>query len=118
VSQSAISGFGNLTIPKEAVPYGTVPSVYVNSLSPTAQGYAQNAKNYYVWYITYYTTYELQIIFDSKASSAPFPQWIILAVVIIAIASALAFVSSKRMRKNAAQDSSPVSAGTVLNRTW
>jgi len=100
VAQSTISGFCNLTIPKNELPHGTTtPTIYVNSQEALAQGCKQDAKNYYLWYTTYYTAYELQIMFAAKSATTQFPIWILLAIAIVGIISILAVLLPKKLAK-------------------
>ena len=50
--ESGTTGFGNITIPISAVPYGTTPTIYIDGQPAQTQGYTQDSNNYYVWYTT------------------------------------------------------------------
>ena len=62
-------GFSNMTIPKSLVPPETTPLIFIDGLPAQTQGYTQDADNYYVWYITHFSTHQISIIFTSTASS-------------------------------------------------
>jgi hypothetical protein len=71
-------GFGNLTISKSAIPYGTTPVIYIDGIRAANQGYTEDANNYYVWYTTSFSTHEISIEFSSTANATnqptPMPQ--------------------------------------------
>ena len=87
IEQNSVNGFGNITIPKSAIPYGTTPTVYVNNDQSPSQGFTQDAKNYYVWYSSGYPTYSLSIIFATSSVNPGFPYWVVLTIVVIAAVS-------------------------------
>jgi hypothetical protein len=60
---SGTVGFGNMTIPKTAIPYGTTPVVYIDGQQAQSQGYSQDADNFYVWYTTHFSTHQVTIQF-------------------------------------------------------
>ena len=84
--QSGANSFGNLSIPKYAIMYGTVPTIYVDNQAPQTQGYTQDDSNYYVWYTTPLSVYELSIVFVTHPSRVAFPFWAFLPVVVMSIA--------------------------------
>jgi len=95
--QSGTTGFGNITIPKSAVSYGTAPIIYIDSQPASNQGFAQDANNYYVWYTTSFSTHEVSIVFTAQSSVPEFPSSVILSLVIIlAISVAVALTLRKR----------------------
>jgi hypothetical protein len=67
--ESGTTGFGNITIPKSAVPYGTTPTLYIDGQPAQDQGYTQDANNYYVWYTTQFSTHEVSIVFTTTFPS-------------------------------------------------
>ncbi len=69
--QSGTTCFGNITIPKSAVPYGSTPTVYVDNQTAQDQGYTQDTDNYYVWYTTQFSTHQISIVFTSPPSPTP-----------------------------------------------
>jgi len=68
---SGTAGFGNITLPKTSIPYGTNPVVYIDNNQVLNQGYTQDADNYYVWYTTHFSTHEVTIQFTSTPSPTP-----------------------------------------------
>ncbi len=59
------SGTGTLTIPKEAIPYGSTPQVYIDGVLAESQSYTQDAQNYYVTYSTHFSTHQISIQFTT-----------------------------------------------------
>lgn len=98
VAQSKTNGFNNVTIPISAIPYGTTPTVYVNNGVAQNQGYSHDSKNYYIWFKTDYSTYELSVAFETQPAPANFPIWVILAIVIIVVVSILAVFLQKTFK--------------------
>jgi hypothetical protein len=70
--QSGTTGFGNVTIPKSVVPYGTTPTIYIDNQPAQSQGYNQDSTNYYVWYTTHFSTHEVSIVFTASSSIPEF----------------------------------------------
>ena len=68
---SGTSGFGNMTLPKTSIPYGTNPVVYIDNNQVLNQGYTQDTDNYYIWYTTHFSTHEVTIQFTSTPSPTP-----------------------------------------------
>lgn len=68
-------GIGNLTISKSAIPYGTIPVIYIDGAPAANQGYTEDANNYYIWYTTNFSTHTISIEFTSVANPtlAPTP---------------------------------------------
>jgi ribosomal protein S28E/S33 len=99
VGQSVTSGLGNVTIPKSIIPNGGTPSIYINSLLASNQGYSQDAKNYYLWYATNSKTYELSIAFKVASSSNGFPLWIFLVLIPVIVVVAVFVFARKRVFK-------------------
>ena len=93
--QSGTTGFGNLTIPKSAVIYGTTPISYVDNQSVSNQGFTQDSSNYYVWYTTHFSTHEVLIVFTAiYPSPSPSEQSSLSQEAIYGIAAAVAIVAS------------------------
>ena len=69
--QSGTTGFSNLTIAKNAVPYGKIPAIYIDGQLAENQGYMQDDKNYYVWYTAHFSSHEISIVFASGNNIAP-----------------------------------------------
>ena len=64
-------GFGNITIPKSALPYGATPTIYVDGKPAQNQGYTQDSGNYYVWYTAHFSTDQISIVFASTPNNTP-----------------------------------------------
>ncbi len=99
VGQNGVQGFGNLTIPKLILLSDTVPSVYVNGQAPITQGYTQDSKSFYVWFSTYFNSYELQIIFAEKQQIQSSPIWIIATIAIIGVVIVVVIISLLKLKK-------------------
>ncbi len=97
VAQSNTNGFDNVTIPISAVPYGTIPTVYVNNGVAQNQGYSHDSKNYYVWFKTGYSTYELSIAFQTQPAPSDFPLWATIVIIGIVIASIVLVMLKKNL---------------------
>jgi hypothetical protein len=93
---SGTTGFGNITIPKSTVAYGTTPRIYIDGQPAQNQGYTRDANNYYVWYTTHFSAHEVSIVFtltpnstQSPSQSQSLPQEVIyeaaFAVVIVVV---------------------------------
>ncbi len=68
---SGTEGFGNITLPKTAIPYGSTPLVYVDGVQAQIQGYNQDAENFYIWYTTHFSTHEINIQFTTPTVPTP-----------------------------------------------
>ena len=95
--QSSPDGFFNITIPKEAIKYGTTPTIYVNSQAAQNQGFTKDASNYYLWYTSYTQNYELSITFTGAPSTQI---WVAIIVAVIATVLVIAIVIPKIRRQN------------------
>jgi hypothetical protein len=102
---SGTTGFGNITIPKSAVTYGTTPTINIDGHAATNQGYTQDANNYYVWYTTTFSTHQISIVFTAPTltpSPTPTPGvpqgyiYGIVAVIVIIVIIAVVLVLRKR----------------------
>ncbi len=101
IDQGFTNGFGNVTVPKTAVPDGATPIAYVDNGVVSNQGFTQDAQNFYVWYETSYSTYELSIVFGVAPLKAGFSSWVVFALVIVGIESILTFAFRKKLRVRA-----------------
>ncbi len=61
--QSGTVGFSNMTIPKNEVPFGKMPIIYIDTQLAPNQGNTQDEANYYVWYTTHFSTHQVSIEF-------------------------------------------------------
>ncbi len=64
--QSGTIGFGNVTIPKNAVPYGAMPAVYIDNQPAQNQGFTSDNSSYYVWYTTHFSTHQVTIVLTTS----------------------------------------------------
>ena len=91
---SGTTGFSNITIPKDAIPYCIAPLIYIDGQLAQDQGYCQDNINYYVWYTTSFSTHEISIVFTIAAPSpSPKPQLILPSEAIYGAAAAVAIVA-------------------------
>ena len=105
IGQKTTNNINAITVPKTTVNYGATPKIYLNSQVAPDQGFSQDANNYYVWYKTIFSDYELSIVFASNAAPDGFPLWIILLIVIIVFSlSVTALVLSKKRKGNCEED--------------
>jgi len=65
--ESGNLGYCNITIPKNLAPSEAAPIVFIDGQQAQIQGYTQDVNNYYVWFITHFSTHQVSIVF--KASS-------------------------------------------------
>ena len=102
-SASYTTGFGNITIPKSAVPFGTTPTIYIDGQPAKNQGYTQDTNNYYVWYTTQFSTHQISIVFTAKSSIPEFPSSVILSLFIaFTVSTAVALMLRKSKKGNEA----------------
>ncbi len=87
---TGVSGSGcfcNLTLPKSAIPYGTIPQVYIDGELAPNQGYTEDADNYYIWYNTHFSEHEITVEFkDAQPSTAERTYYVEIAAIIISAA--------------------------------
>ena len=95
------AGLGNMTIPKTAVPYGTIIVVYIDDLQATNQGYAQDSDNFYVWYTTEFSTHQMKIQFEvpSTMHASPFGPLFAIVVTIPEIILIYTVIAVKRLKR-------------------
>jgi hypothetical protein len=67
--KSGDHGFGNLTLSKDAIPYGTTPVIYIDGVQVANQGYTEDANNYYIWYTTSFSTHTVTIQFTINTNA-------------------------------------------------
>jgi eukaryotic-like serine/threonine-protein kinase len=72
--ESGTFGFSNITIAKSRIPQSTIPIIYVDGKIVPAQGFTQDAKNYYVWYTVHFSTHQILIEFNLKDAATLAPQ--------------------------------------------
>jgi hypothetical protein len=90
--QSGTSGFGNLTVPKRAVSYGTTAIVNIDGQFAQNQGFNQDSENYYIWFTTHFSAHEISIQFNAGAS-AQMQTLDLVQVIIIGVSATLAVVA-------------------------
>jgi hypothetical protein len=90
-----------MTIPKEAIPYGTNPVVYIDGKQAPNQGFTQDADNVYVWYTTGFSTHQMKIQFTGTATSqaASFNPLFAIAITIPEIVLLYTLIVVKRLRR-------------------
>ena len=97
------TGFGNITISKGAVVYGTTPTVYIDGQPASNQSFTQDSNYYYVWYTTQFSTYEVSTVFTTTSMPSPtlsaFMVLIIAVVIIVIVAVGLSVYFQKHKRK-------------------
>ncbi len=69
--ESGTTGFGNITVPINTIPYGTTPTIYIDGQPASNQGYTQDSNNYYVWYTTHFSTHQISIVFTKAPNITP-----------------------------------------------
>lgn len=72
--ETGTSGFGNITIPRTALPYGKNLTIYIDNMPAENQGYSQDADNFYVWYTCHFSIHKVSIVFGETPTSTPIPQ--------------------------------------------
>jgi hypothetical protein len=82
--ETGTTGYANITIAKSAIPYGTIPKVYIDGVEAQNQGYTQDADNYYVWFTTHFSTHQITIQYANATVQTTAP-WLIIAPVAIAV---------------------------------
>ena len=89
LGQNGANSFCNITIPKNAIDYGSAPTVYVNSQIANNQGYTEDASNWYIWFNSQTNSYELSIVFST---SSEFQIWAIVLIIVVSTALVLAIL--------------------------
>ena len=83
--EAGTGGFANVTIPKNAVPYGVTPVIYIDGQLCLNQGYTEDAGNYYVWYTTHFSTHRMSIVFKTPVQNGPITLWIAVPILAVAV---------------------------------
>jgi hypothetical protein len=95
------TGFSNMTIPKEAITYGTNPVVFIDGQQTPNQGYTQDADNFYVWYTTEFSTHQMKIQFTTPKTSqvASFSPLFGIAITVPEIIILYTILAVRRLRR-------------------
>jgi hypothetical protein len=64
---SGTVGTGTIALPKEAIPYGTIPQVYIDGVLAENQTYIEDANYFYVTFTTHFSEHTISIVFASPA---------------------------------------------------
>lgn len=64
---SGTVGTGTLALPKEAIPYGTIPQVYIDGVLAENQTYTEDTNYFYVTFTTHFSTHAISIVFTSPS---------------------------------------------------
>jgi hypothetical protein len=105
IGQDTTNNVNTISVPKTAVPYGVTPKIYVNTQVALGQGFSQDANNFYVWYKTVFSNYELSIVFAPNALPVEFPLVLILAIVgIIIFSLSISAVVLKKRKESLVED--------------
>jgi eukaryotic-like serine/threonine-protein kinase len=67
---SGTNGTGTIAIPKEAIPHGTIPKVYIDGVLAENQAYTQDDNYYYVTFSTHFSTHQIDITFSEAPAAA------------------------------------------------
>jgi uncharacterized repeat protein (TIGR02543 family) len=125
--ESGTQGFGNMTLLKSAIPYGTTPLVYIDGVLAENQGFIEDANYYYVWFTTHFSTHEITIQFNAQTQITPTPtatvtptqtvtpitagpehtltlEYIIAIIVVVAVVCLFFFVILLRRKKRKEND--------------
>jgi PKD repeat protein len=71
--QNGTTGFGNITVPKSAVTCGITPTTFIDGQAAQEQGYSENSNNYYVWYMTHFSSHSISIVFSTVSLTLSTP---------------------------------------------
>jgi hypothetical protein len=95
------TGFTNMTIPKTAIPFGTVPVVSIDGAKAQDQGYTQDTQNYYVWFTTHFSTHDITIGFsggNTSGSNIPIVEIAVVIIAIVVVAGLVIVLRTKRQK--------------------
>ena len=94
------SGYCNMTIPKNAIPYGTIPVLFVDGIRATNQGYTQDANSFYIWFTTEFSTHEMKIQFTGpQIQSITFGPVLAVGIAIPEIVLIYAVIAVRRLKR-------------------
>ena len=72
--EKGVIGFSNITVPKNIIPYGTIPTIYIDGQPTQEKDLTQDATNYYIWYSIHFSTHEISVVFSSEPAQSPSPK--------------------------------------------
>lgn len=64
---SGTVGTGTLALPKEAIPYGTIPQVYIDGVLAENQTYTEDTNYFYITFTTHFSEHAISIVFATPA---------------------------------------------------
>ncbi len=107
IGPSGTVGFGNMTIPKTSISYGTSPVVNIDGQQASNQGYTQDANNFYVWYTTSFDTnlagqgsqVTVQFLVPSKLPATSIGSVLVVGIAVIEIISVFTVIAVRRLRR-------------------
>ncbi len=99
--ESGTTGFSNMTIPKTVISYAKIPLVFIDDQQASYQGYTQDSNNFYVWYITQFSTHKviIQFIFPSTSSAIPFGPVFAIVITVPEIILLFTVIAVRRLRR-------------------
>ena len=68
---SGTFGTSTLALPKEAIPYGTTPKVYIDGVLAENQTYTEDANYFYVTFTTHFSEHIVSIVFATQSQPQP-----------------------------------------------
>jgi len=96
-----------MTIPKNAISYGTSPVVYIDGQMATNQGYTQDTYNFYVWYITSFSTnlvgggsqVTVKFLVPSTSPATSLGSILVVGIAVVEIISIFTVIAVRRLRR-------------------
>jgi len=94
-------GFGNMTIPKTAIDYGTSPVVFIDGKQAPSQGYTQDTNNFYVSFSISFSTHQvsIQFVVPSTSLAKSLGPALAVGIAIVEIISVFTVIAVKRLRR-------------------
>jgi hypothetical protein len=98
---SGTAGFGNMTIPKTAIYYGSSPVVYIDGQQALNQGYTQDVNNFYVWFTTGLSAHKVSIQFVVLSTSlvSSFGPVLAVGIAVAEIISIFTVIAVRRLSR-------------------
>ena len=99
--ESGTAGFGNITIPKSAIPYETNPIILIDGQQSTNQGYSQDANNFYVWFTVQFSTHivKIQFIASSILQDVSFGSVLAVGITVPEIILIYSVIAVRRLKR-------------------